>query len=84
MELLAFLFQALAGDGKAKSANAPKPAPVMQRIEQETRAKVQERQAAALQPHPQPTGPDAVFRNSAWCLALVVLAGLLLVGLLGA
>ncbi len=79
IELLAFIFQALAGDGKAKSANAPKPVPVMQRVEQETRAKVQARQASALQPPLQAAGPDAAFRNTGWCLAGVLLAFLLAV-----
>ncbi len=79
IELLAFIFQALAGDGKAKSANTPKPVPAMQRVEQETRARVQARQASALQPPLQAAGPDAAFRNTGWCLAGVLLAFLLAV-----
>ncbi len=79
IELLALIIRELAGDDKGKRAGAARPMPIMKQVEQETRARVQARQAASLQPHVQPTGPDAVFRNTGWCLAAVLLAFLLAV-----
>ncbi len=70
IELIVLIIRALAGDDKAKRAGAPKPVPIMQRVEQETRARI----AAAP---PRPPGPDPVFRNTGWCLAAVLLAFLL-------